>query len=160
MQAASIAHKNRHYKTLILLVISMTVGAFFLFWLSKMTPVIPLRGKVATAPSWNKITVRTASTAQRERGFFHYRIDEDGQLFQTNAWKAGSQHPRQLGAIQVLVTVSDSDAGINVAEEKALTRLVSDLRQKYGISANQVRLEKSATLASGSDVDAASRIGL
>ena len=148
MQAPALAHKHRHYKTLILLVLSMTVGAFFLFWLGQMAPVTPLRGKAATSPNWSKIAVRTASLSQPELGFFHYRIDESGQLYQTAAWKNSMQNPGRQGAIEVLLTVAEPQGGISRAQEKALSKLISNLRRKYSISAEQVRLSSNQSLAS------------
>src|SRR5262245_59066651 len=150
MQAPALAHKHRHYKTLILLVLSMTVGAFFLFWLGQMAPVTPLRGKAATTPNWSRIAVRTASVGQPELGFFHYRIDESGQLYQTAAWKHRMQNPTPQGAIEVLLTVTEPQGGISSAQEKALSRLLSTLRRKYSIPADQVRLSASQSLASAS----------
>lgn len=150
MQAASVVHKHRHYKTLILLVVSMTLGAFFLFWLGQMAPVTPLRGKAAAAPNWSRITVRTAAK-QGDFGFFHYRIDEAGHLFQTAAWKNSMQNPRQQGAIEIVVNVPASDAGISRGQEKALGRLVSDLRRKFAISADQIRLSPNQALVSAAD---------
>ena len=160
MQASALAHKHRHYKTLILLVVCMTAGAFFLFWLGQMAPVTPLRGKLGTPPNWNRIAVRTAPLGRDEPGFFHYRIDESGQLYQTSAWKNNMQDPRQQGAIEIVLTVNESDAGISRAQEKSLTRLLSNLRRKFAISADQVRLSPNQALASAREMDHSSRVGL
>lgn len=160
MHAHSAAHKHRHFKTLILLVVSMTAGAFFLFWLGQLTPVTPLRGKPRAEASWNKISVRTASPRAFEKGFFHLRIDESGRLFQTSAWKTRSPEPRQAGAIQIVLNVADSATGINTAQVKALAKLIGELRKQFGISADQVRLDKRPALASTDGFDAPSSFGL
>lgn len=148
MPAASAAHKHRHYKTLILLVVSMTVGAFFLFWLGQMAPVTPLRGKAAVSDKWGRVVVRTAASTQADAGFFHYRIDEAGQLYQTAAWKNSMHDPRHADAIQIVVSLPSGDAGISRTQEKSLARLVSELRRKFSIPADQIRLAPEATLAS------------
>jgi len=147
MSAASAAHKHRHYKTLILLVVSMTVGAFFLFWLGQMAPVTPLRGKAAGPDKWSRVVVRTAADNQSDLGFFHYRIDGAGQLYQTAAWKNNMHDPRHQGAIEIVVSLPSADAGISRIQEKSLARLVSDLRRKFSIPADQIRLAPEATLA-------------
>lgn len=162
MQARSvIADKNRHYKTLILLVICMTVGAFFLFWLGQVTPVTPLRGKAKSAASWKQIMVRTASLADSgDKGFFHLRIDENGRLYQTNAWKAGAADPRRQGTIQVLLTVARPNESINAAQEKTLVHLISDLRREHNISVDKVLLDKSESVVSSDAPDSLRSVGL
>src|SRR5439155_10998344 len=123
MHASAAAHKHRHFKTLILLVISMTFGAFFLFWLGRLTPVVPLRGKAKPVVSWNGIAVRTAQADVANLGFFHYRIDAAGQLWQTSAWKAHAQDPKKPGTIEIVLNVRER-AEISSSQERALAKLV------------------------------------
>jgi len=160
MQAHAALHKHRHLKTLILLVISMTVGAFFLFWLGQMTPVTPLRGKSKVAASWNQISVRTSSAQAVDTGFFHLRIDEFGRLFQTNAWRAHTADPRKVGTIQVVLSLADTNAGISKTQERALARLIKDLRREFAISAEEIRLDRGPALVSTFDSDRPTSIGL
>ncbi|MBI5764040.1 MAG: N-acetylmuramoyl-L-alanine amidase [Planctomycetes bacterium] len=160
MQAQSVANKNRHFKTLILLVVSMTVGAFFLFWLGQMTPVTPLSARAKSAAPFKEIAVRTGMAETRDKSFFHLRIDEEGRLFQTTAWKAKAHDPRRLGTIQIVLTVSEQDEGISAAQQKCLARLLADLRKDFAIASSNIRLDKMPTLASHEDSDAPTSIGL
>jgi hypothetical protein len=141
MQAHSAAHRHRHFKTLMLLVVCMTVGAFFLFWLGQMTPVTPLRAKTLAAADWKQIAVRTAAPDAAPAGFFHLRIDEQGRLFQTNAWKAASHDPQRESEIQIVLTMKDNNTGISPAQERTLSRLIAGLRRDYAIAAEKIRLD-------------------
>lgn len=160
MQAQSVSNKNRHFKTLILLVVSMTFGAFFLFWLGQMTPVTPLSARAKSAATFKDIAVRTGMAESRDKSFFHLRIDEEGRLFQTTAWKAKAHDPRRLGTIQIVLTVSEQDEGITTAQEKCLAKLLSDLRNEFAIANSNIRLDRTPTLASHEDSDAPTSIGL
>ena len=144
MPAKSASHAHRHYKTLVALVLSMTGGTIFLFWLGNITPVTPLRGKAQSNTVWNRITVRTDTTAS---GFFHFRIDENGSLFQTQAWKIGQHSPRNPGSIEILLTSQDLARPIAAAQREALSRTLSDLRRQYQIAADRVTAEQPTILA-------------
>ena len=135
MAAAKSRHQHRHYKTLIALVVSMTGGTFFLLWVGRLSPVTPLRGQVISAPRWSGITVRTESD-RNPRGFFHLRIDESGQLFQSSAWKIGQPDPDHPSAIHVLLT--SEGAGVTAAQTQTLSRTIADLRLQHGIASNDV----------------------
>ncbi len=160
MQANSVANKNRHFKTLILLVVSMTFGAFFLFWLGQMTPVTPLTARAKTSATFKDIAVRTTLAEARDKSFFHLRIDEQGRLFQTTAWKAKAHDPRRLGTIEVVLTLPDRDEGITAVQEKSLAKLLADLRKDFAIPTDNIRLDKSQALASYDESDSPTSIGL
>jgi hypothetical protein len=147
MLATPVAHRHRHYKTLALLVLSMTAGTSFLFWLGNLAPVTPLRGSAKAARPWTRIAVR-AEAAAAGRGFFHYRIDENGRLFQSSAWKSGLHDPRRPGAILVLLTTGRHESRPTPLQQAALARLLDDLRDRHAISADQVRYDSSRALAS------------
>lgn len=151
MAASKSRHQHRHYKTLIALVLSMTGGTFFLLWVGRLTPVTPLRGQVAAAQRWNEITVR-AESDHNPRGFFHLRIDEAGQLFQSSAWKIGQPDPDHPEAIHVLLT---SAAGVTPAQTQTLSRTIADLRRQHGIASERVSVvadESRAQSANAGDV--------
>src|SRR4051812_46428477 len=102
-------HQHRHFKTLILLVVSMTAGAFLLFWIDHLAPSQrprTLRGMSAAGGAWGRVAVRTQDSAD-DPGFFHFRIDEGGQLYQSNFWTAGYQHPDSEGVIHIVVSMTD-----------------------------------------------------
>ncbi|MBN2560968.1 MAG: N-acetylmuramoyl-L-alanine amidase [Phycisphaerae bacterium] len=147
MPSTSARHQHRHYKTLIVLVLSMTSGTFLLFWVGKLSPVTPLtslRGRTSApvAPAakvWNEIAVRTQD-ADRPRGFFHYRIAETGRLFQSSAWKQATHDPHSAGTIQILITCKSPDVRLTTAQTRTLTRLIGDLRATHGIPKDHVRV--------------------
>jgi hypothetical protein len=136
MAASAARHRHRHYKTLIALVLSMTGGTLFLLWVGRLSPVIPLRGQVPAPQRWSEITVR-AENDHNPRGFFHLRIDEAGQLYQSSAWKIGQPDPDHPETILVLLTSVDG-AGISTAQTQTLSRTLADLRREHGISPDHV----------------------
>ncbi len=136
MAASTSRHQHRHYKTLIALVVSMTGGTFFLLWVGRLSPVTPLRGKVPAPQRWSEIAVR-AENDHNPRGFFHLRIDEAGQLYQSSAWKIGRPDPDHPETILVLLTSTD-DAGVTQVQTQTLSRTLADLRRQHGIPSERV----------------------
>lgn len=139
MAVSTARHQHRHFKTLILLVLSMTGGTFLLFWIGGLAPVTPLRGERPTAKVWTRMAVR-AEDARRSPGFFHFRIDGDGRRFQSNDWKAGREDTRNPGTIEVLVSSDLPQARLTPVQTKALARLIADLRGEFGIPKDRVRV--------------------
>jgi hypothetical protein len=160
MHAHSARHRHRHFKTLILLVVSMTAGAFFLFWLGQMTPVTPLRGKPRAEGRWDWISVRTVSPRGDQKAPFHLRIDEAGRLYQTSAWKTRTAAPGQVGTIQVVLNVTGAESGINPVQERALAKLIGDLRKQFGIAGDCVRLEAGSARAESVDIGTPPTVGV
>lgn len=152
MAASKSRHQHRHYKTLIALVVSMTGGTFFLLWVGRLSPVTPLRGQVLTTPRWSEIAVRAESN-RNPRGFFHLRIDESGQLFQSSAWKIGQPDPDRPETIHLLLTSASGD-GVTDAQRQTLSRTIADLRQQHGIPSSRIGVigDSRAQTASAGDV--------
>ncbi|MFQ5425439.1 MAG: N-acetylmuramoyl-L-alanine amidase [Phycisphaerae bacterium] len=134
MAADAARHQNRHFKTLILLVIAMTVGTFFLFWVDRLTPLT-----ARTATPWREIAIRSAGVSGGW-GFYHIRIDEAGDLYETNAWQTGPRDPRANGTIHVVLTRRDPRRTAPHAQAVALARVLEQLRGKYRIPQRQVRV--------------------
>jgi hypothetical protein len=147
MPARTASTSHRHFKTLIALVLSMTGGTFFLFWLANLSPVIPLRARPNQAANWDRISVRTARPGD-DRGFFHFRIDEQGHLFQTSAWKAGQASAGSPGVIHILLSSEGNSDRATTVQTTALSRAIADLCRQYGISENRIVVNRSE--ASGS----------
>ncbi|RIK64257.1 MAG: hypothetical protein DCC65_14670 [Planctomycetota bacterium] len=142
-------HQHRHYKTLILLVLSMTGGTFLLLWLAQFSPVTPLRGRSAGATDWREIEVRAESTAAAA-GFYHLRIDANGRLFRSDAWKYQQAHPEQPGVIAVLLSSTHSNGRPTPAQQQTLSRVLAELGQRYSIDAQEVSVRMGdSLLASG-----------
>jgi hypothetical protein len=142
MSASSAAHKNRHYKTLIVLVLSMTMGTLFLFWLGKFTPVTPLRA--STGRAWHQISVRSVVQGESD-GFYHLKVNGDGQVVPSSASERGQANP--LGnpdTIQIVLRTSGPDSELSVAQTKALSKLIANLCKKHSIAANQVFADSAA----------------
>ena len=140
MAAATCKHKHRHFKTLILLVVSMTGGAFLLFWVDQNTPTHrprTLRGLVPSS-GWTDVAVRTVPAAG-EHGFFHFRIAADGQSYQSSAWTQGRRDPASESTIHVVLTKADGANRVSDAQQSALRALVEQLRRRYQISPDHVR---------------------
>lgn len=140
MAAAPCKHKHRHFQTLILLVVSMTAGAFLLFWVDQNTPTHrprTLRSMVANK-GWTDVAVRTVA-ASEEHGFFHFRIAADGQWFQSSAWKQGRRDPKAESTIHVVLTKPGGANRVTDAQQSALRVLVEQLRREYQISIDHVR---------------------
>ncbi len=142
MGSASSRSQHRHYKTLILLVLSMTCGTFFLYWLAQLSPVTPL----AATRLWNRIAVRAEPTSTPD-GFYHLRIDDAGRLFQSDAWRDRRAHPGSPRTIHVLLTAS-LDGGATEAQARVLSHTLADLGQEFGITNDQVQVARSASFAS------------
>ena len=134
MAATATRHQHRHFKTLILLVIAMTVGTFFLFWVDRLTPLT-----ARTATPWREIAIRSAGVSG-DWGFYHIRIDESGDLYETNAWQTGPRDPRAGGTIHVVLTRQDPRRTAPHAQAAALARVLEQLRGKYRIPQRHVRV--------------------
>lgn len=141
MPARIAPHPHRHFKTLIVLVLSMTGATFFLFWLANLSPVTPLRARPMQSLNWDSISVR-AERPGDTRGFFHFRIDEDGKLYQTSAWKAGQPSANLPGAIHILLSSDSGSDRPTVAQASSLSRTISELRRRYGIGESQVHVDR------------------
>ncbi|MCG8408540.1 MAG: hypothetical protein MI923_25340 [Phycisphaerales bacterium] len=140
MPSGSVRHQNRHFKTLIVLVLAMTSGTFLLFWVAQVAPVTPLKGKTLSTKAWTEISVR-ANAASAPRGFFHYRIDHTGRLFQSNAWTAGQHDRGHPGAIHVLLTCPDYDMRVSPSQAKTLSQIISKLRHDHAIASDKVQVD-------------------
>jgi len=137
----TVSVQQRHFKTLIALVLAMTGGTLLLFGVAKLTPVMhvaPLRADARAAKTWTQVVVRSAA-ADSPKGFFHWRIDEVGRLYQTDAW-ANGQDSSGDGSIQVLISTSAPGGKITPKQSQQLTRLLADLQGQFGISKDRVRV--------------------
>ena len=146
MASQSIKHSNRHFKTLILLVVSMTAGAFLLFWIDKHTPTHrprTLRGLTASKP-WTDVAIRSAASAQGV-GLFHFRIDADGNWYQSSAWKNGLRDPANEGTIHILLT--RDGGGSPEAQQLALRRLVDQIQREHRIDTDHIHAIPAAVIA-------------
>lgn len=119
----------------------MTGGTFFLFWIGKLAPVTPLRAKV-----WNQIVVRSVSPTE-DRGFFHFRVDREGRLYQSNAWSNGRRASPGEGAIYILVSRASDGPEILPAQTRAISVIVSDLTQRYHIPPDRVSVDEPRRVA-------------
>lgn len=143
--ASSSRHQHRHYKTLILLVLSMTGGTFLLLWLAQFSPVTPLRGRTAGPADWRQIEVR-AEAAANAGGFYHLRIDASGRLYRSDAWKYQQAHPDNPGVIALLLSSTHSTGRPTPQQQQTLSRLLADLGNQYRIDAKQVSVRMGASL--------------
>lgn len=134
--------QNRHYKTLMVLVCSMTVGTFVLYGMARLSPAIPLQSR--SAARWNRILIRvTASDAPR--GFFHFRIDDEGRIFQSRAWDARQSQRNSPGAIKVLLTSDRPDLVPTAEQYRKLELFISRLRKSFDIPGENVAMEQTTT---------------
>ncbi|MCB9852121.1 MAG: N-acetylmuramoyl-L-alanine amidase [Phycisphaerales bacterium] len=134
--------QNRHYKTLIVLVCSMTIGTFVLYGMARISPAIPLQSR--SAASWNRISIRKVAD-DAPRGFFHFRIDHEGRIFQSRAWDAGQFDRANPGAIQVLLTCDQDDLVPSYGQYESLELFISRLCKTYSIdSERNISVENSA----------------
>jgi hypothetical protein len=141
-------NQHRHLKTLIVLVLSMTGGTIFLYWVGRLTPVTPLRAKAS--PAWNQIIVRPADPAH-EDGFFHLKVDEKGRLVQSPAWLTQQPAEGGEGVIQLLVTSAAADDRITPLQTKTLAQTITSLRRDYRIPADRVHIRRSRHVAGLTD---------
>lgn len=151
MAAAPCKHKHRHFKTLILLVVSMTGGAFLLFWVDKNTPTHrprTLRGMVANH-AWTDVAVRAVGAGE-DHGFFHFRIAPDGQWYQSNAWTERRRDPKAESTIHVVLSRPVGSSRVSDAQQSALRQLVEQLRREYKISLDHVRPVATALVRTNS----------
>lgn len=148
MATVAARHQHRHLKTLILLVVSMTGGTIFLYWVGKLAPVTPLRAK--TAAAWNQIVIRPVSP-RADQGFYHLRIDQHGRVEESSAWAAQRHARDNEGAIHIVVACAKPDSRVTTAQSKALTKTISNLRKTYAIPAEKVRLLQSSQTAGLND---------
>lgn len=132
-------HQHRHFKTLILLVITMTVGTFFLFWADKLSPGQNRQIlRALAAPRWTGISVRAVNPGT-DAGFCHFRIDEAGRLYQTRAWREEREDPRSAGTIRVVLTRPGVNSAATPAQAGTLRQVIHELRGKYSIAENRIR---------------------
>lgn len=123
----------------------MTGGTFFLFWIGKLAPATPLRAKVASG--WDQISIR-AQEPRSEPGFYHFRIDPSGTLYESTAW-SNQWHARgNEGTIQVVISCRLPGLRLTADQSNALSQIVSNIRQRYDIPADRVRVETPQQLAS------------
>ncbi|MFQ5501829.1 MAG: N-acetylmuramoyl-L-alanine amidase [Phycisphaerae bacterium] len=134
MPAVAARHQHRHLKTLIVLVLSMTGGTYFLFWIAQFSPVTPLRASVR---NWTKISVR-AESDRIPGGFYHYRVDETGRLFQSRAWETGQYERNSPGTIHILLSCGNDRVRVSPEQAKTLSRILSTLRRDYIIPVRNV----------------------
>lgn len=127
----------------------MTGGTFLLLWLAQFSPVTPLRGRTAGASDWNQIEVRAESTSAAA-GFYHLRVDADGRLFRSDAWKYQQPHPDQPGVIAVLLSSTHANGRPTPTQQQTLSRVLAELGQRYTIDSKQVSVRMGhSLLASG-----------
>ncbi len=150
MAGVATRNQHRHYKTLIVLVLAMTIGAFVLFWAARLSPVIPLSATREARVDWSRISVR-AEALPVTRGFFHYRIDASGRLFESYAWKAGQSERNTPGTIHVLLTCTDESLQVSPEQARTLSQIISKLRQRHSVPADRVRVEPTAARRTGDD---------
>jgi hypothetical protein len=147
MPATTARHQHRHFKTLIVLVLSMTGGTMFLFWVGGLAPVTPLRGKTVAAvdnrdaDNWSRISVR-AQRSDQPLGFHHFRIDQQGRISEDPAWQTGQQDSRTPGTVHVVLSCDSTPDRVRPIQTKVLSRLIADLRAQYHIPKDQVRIDR------------------
>ena len=146
MAADSTRHHNRHYKTLILLVLSMTGGTFLLLWLAQFSPVTPLRGRTSGPAQWTEISVR-AEASPDAGGFYHLRIDGDGRLFRSDAWRYQQPHPDNPSMIQILLSATRPDGRPLPAQQQTLSRVLAQLGRDHKIASERVTVRAGSTIA-------------
>lgn len=134
--------QNRHYKTLMVLVCSMTIGTFVLYGMAQISPAIPLQSR--SNNNWNRILIR-ATTTDAPRGFFHFRIDAEGRVFQSRAWDARQIDRNNPGAIKVLLTCDRPDLVPTPDQYHNLELFISQLRKTYYIAGENVAMEQTST---------------
>ena len=144
MPANSSRHQFRHFKTLIVLVLAMTGGTIFLYWVGRLAPVTPLRAK--TPAAWSQILVR-ATDPQADQGFFHFRIDEQGHVDESNAWAGQRYAANSEGTIHLVVSCSAADGKLTTAQTNALTRTLTGLRKTFGIPTERIHTAQSPQVA-------------
>ncbi|MBX3395142.1 MAG: N-acetylmuramoyl-L-alanine amidase [Phycisphaerae bacterium] len=152
MSAHAVRHKYRHYRTLAVLVFAMTGGTMLLFWLGQFAPVTPLRSTAASGRQWSQIAVRAESRAAA-RGFFHYRIDEAGQLYQSYAWKAGQYEQSSPKTVHILLTCPDAQARVTELQARTLGQLISRLRTDHAIAADRVFVDAAKGIVDRGEVE-------
>ncbi len=145
-------NQYRHYRTLIALVLAMSAGTTILFWLARFSPVTPLRSTAAGSRQWTQISVR-AETDDASRGFFHYRIDDGGRLYQSYAWKAGQDERSSPRTIHILLTCLHADAKVTERQAKTLSKVISQLRDEFEIPADRVYVEAARGVAEKGEAD-------
>ncbi|HWL95199.1 MAG TPA: hypothetical protein VNT79_16890, partial [Phycisphaerae bacterium] len=146
MSAHAIRNQYRHYRTLIVLVLAMTVGTSMLFWLARFSPITPLRSTASTTRAWTQISVRAESSGARA-GFFHYRIDETGRLFESYAWQAGQSERSAPKTVQILLTCSAPEAPVNADQAKTLAHVISSLQKRFEIAGDRIFVEAAKGVA-------------
>lgn len=145
MSAPSRRHQHRHYKTLILLVLSMTGGTALLLWLAQYSPVTPLRSRMAGQGEWREICIR-AESAATSSGFYHLRVDRTGRLYRSEAWKQQQSHPDQPGAVQILLSATNQDGRPTPAQQQTLSRVLAELFERHSIASDRVVVRAGESL--------------
>jgi membrane protein implicated in regulation of membrane protease activity len=144
MPANSPRHQFRHFKTLIVLVLAMTGGTIFLYWVGRLAPVTPLRAKMPAA--WSQIVVRAADS-RADQGFFHLQIDEQGHVNESSAWAGQRYAANSEGTIHVVVSSSTADGKLTKVQTDALSRTLNGLRKNFGIPTDRIRTVQSPQVA-------------
>jgi hypothetical protein len=144
MPTATTRHQHRHFKTLIVLVLAMTGSTLLLYWVAKLTPVIPLRA--TSSAGWSQILVRAATPTTTD-GFYHVKVDAQGRVSTSSAWAARRSAEQSEGVIQVLVRSGSADGKVTPEQTRALAKVLDDLRRTYDIPANRVRVAQTPQLA-------------
>lgn len=145
MAASSRRHRHRHYKTLILLVLSMTGGTFLLLWLAQFSPVTPLRSRTPGQGDWREVVIR-AESASTSSGFYHLRVDRNGRLYRSEAWRHQQPHPDQPTTVQVLLSATNSDGRPTPAQQQTLSRVLAELSSRHGITSDRVVVRAGESL--------------
>ncbi len=138
MRARTVRHQHRHFKTLIVLVLSMTGSTLLLFWVGGLAPVTPLRGKTPDPRVWRRLAVRAEQIPPATAGFFHFRISRTGELVPSRNWQMGQEDPRTPGTIQILLACRSPEKLLGPSQAKVLADLISRLRADYDIGPDQV----------------------
>ncbi len=151
MPATASHSQHRHYRTLITLVVSMTGGTLLLYWMAQLSPVTPLRSRAGGGRAWSQISVR-ALPDHLPTGFYHYRIDASGRLFESQAWEAGRSGRNAPGTVHVLLSCRDAALRVTPPQTRTLTRILGYLRETHVIGLDQIYVEPPTTAAFGQPI--------
>lgn len=146
MSARAARNQNRHFKTLILLVVSMTLSTSILFWVDQLAPArspSALRSLTPKARPWRTVAIRQQSE-DRPAGFFHVRIDARGRCFQTSAWKYAQPAPDGSDTLHVVLSGVRPGGACTPMQSQSLRKLLGQLHQDFALGSDAVRLVASA----------------
>ena len=135
-------NQHRHYKTLIALVFCMTTGTFLLYGVATISPVTPLRSHAPR--NWNRINIRAVPPGE-QRGFYHYRINEDGRTFKSNAWTYQQVERGTPTTIQIILTTGRNDLRVTGDQANSLAILIANLRSEHQIAEANVDVDTTTT---------------